>query len=200
VVRIHAGGSPAGSAPLDATSFNRQDARLLPGERWFDPSRRSLAAAFPSTKECGERRECGALLGFGRQASFLGRLTAGSSALNRRMRGSNPARGALLRTRPWRPGGLQPRAGEGSIPSVRASSPGLLADRGCRPLKPAARVRIPLGALCCDDAAVVSTAACGRAMPAVRVRTPPAASTCCLLHRNHMRGSGANGNTRGLHP
>jgi hypothetical protein len=55
------GDQAAGSAPLDATSFNRQDARLLPGERWFDPSRRSLAAALPSTKECGERRECGAL-------------------------------------------------------------------------------------------------------------------------------------------
>jgi hypothetical protein len=134
------------------------------------------------------------------QPSFLGRLTAGSSALNRRMRGSNPARGALLRTRPWWPGGLQPRAGEGSIPSVRASSPGLLVDRGCQPLKPATRVRIPLGALRGDDAAVVSTAACGRAMPAVRVRTPPAASTLWLSHRNHMRGSGANGNTRGLHP
>ena len=80
-------------------------------------------------------------------SQLLGRLTAGSSALNRRMRGSNPARGALLRTRPWRPGGLQPRAGEGSIPSVRASRPGLLVDRGCRPLKPATRVRIPLGAL-----------------------------------------------------
>jgi hypothetical protein len=61
VVRIHAGGSAAGSTPLDATSFNRQDARLLPGACWFDPSRRSLAAALPSTKECGERRECGAL-------------------------------------------------------------------------------------------------------------------------------------------
>jgi hypothetical protein len=28
--------------------------------------------------------------------------------------------------------------------------PGLLADRGCRPLKPATRVRIPLGALVCS--------------------------------------------------
>ena len=43
-----------------------EDTRLLTGQRWFDPSRRS---------------------------SFLGLLTAGSSALNRRMRGSNPARG-----------------------------------------------------------------------------------------------------------
>ena len=33
------------------------------------------------------------------QLPFLGRLTAGSSALNRRMRGSNPARGARTRTR-----------------------------------------------------------------------------------------------------
>ena len=52
-----------------------------------------------------------------------------------------------IRTRPWRPSGLQPRTGEGSIPSVRAPRPGLLVDRGCRPLKPATRVRIPLGAL-----------------------------------------------------
>jgi hypothetical protein len=68
------------------------------------------------------------------------------------------------------------------LPSV-LRRPGLLVDRGCRPLKPATRVRIPLGALC-NDAAVVSTAACGRAMPAVRVRAPPAAL--------HAWGPGSN--------
>jgi hypothetical protein len=34
----------------------------------------------------------------------------------------------------------------GSSPAVAASRPGLLADRGCRSLTPATRVRIPLGA------------------------------------------------------
>jgi hypothetical protein len=79
---------------------------------------------------------------------------------------------------------LTPRSSSGSrIPASQAG------DAGSNPAR---------GSL--TDAAVVSTAACGRAMPAVRVRTPPAASTPCLLHRNHMRGSSANGNTRGLHP
>jgi hypothetical protein len=70
-----------------------QDVRLLPGERWFDPSRRS---------------------------AFLDRLTAGSSALNRRMRGSNPARGARSDGRGHGVQAVSNAAGEGSIPSVRA--------------------------------------------------------------------------------
>ena len=70
-----------------------QDVRLLPGERWFDPSRRS---------------------------AFLGRLTAGSSALTRRMRGSNPARGARSDGRGHGVQAVSNAAGEGSIPSVRA--------------------------------------------------------------------------------
>ena len=72
-----------------------QDVRLLPGERWFDPGRRS---------------------------AFLGRLTAGSSALNRRMRGSNPARGARSYGRGHGVQAVSNAAGEGSIPSVRARS------------------------------------------------------------------------------
>jgi hypothetical protein len=190
-------GRTPGCYPVHAGSTPAVAASQLPFLQRRSAASAANAARFRGLRVADPR---GSGSGTARQAPFLGRLTAGSSALNRRMRGSNPARGALLRTRPWWPGGLQPRAGEGSIPSVRASSPGLLVDRGCQPLKPATRVRIPLGALRGDDAAVVSTAACGRAMPAVRVRTPPAASTLWLSHRNHMRGSGANGNTRGLHP
>ena len=90
--RTSRGSNPRGGTH-DATSFNWQDARLLPGQRWFDPSRRS---------------------------SFLGRLTAGSSALNRRMRGSNPARGARSYGRGHGVHAVSNTAGEGSIPSVRA--------------------------------------------------------------------------------
>ena len=90
--RTSRGSNPRGGTH-DATSFKWQDARLLPGQRWFDPSRRS---------------------------SFLGRLTAGSSALNRRMRGSNPARGARSYGRGHGVHAVSNTAGEGSIPSVRA--------------------------------------------------------------------------------
>ena len=115
-----------------------QDARLLPGQRWFDPSRRS---------------------------SFLGRLTAGSSALNRRMRGSNPARGAHLTDEdmasmrsPTPPERVR------FLPSV-LYTPRSSSRPGCRSLTPVTRVRTPLGALL--DATVVS----GRkhtALPALR--------------------------------
>jgi hypothetical protein len=128
-------GSDPGGSWFDSTRGDRQRSQLRAMRR------RSMAGRPAVTRRTLVRPQPSQL-----RNSFLGRLTAGSSALNRRMRGSNPARGALIRTRPWRPGGLQPRAGEGSIPSVRASRPGLLADRGCRPLKPATRVRIPLGA------------------------------------------------------
>ena len=91
--------SPPLSGRMPCRSLTRcdvvqwQDVRLLPGERWFDPSRRS---------------------------AFLGRLTAGSSALNRRMRGSNPARGARSYGRGHGVQAVSNAAGEGSIPSVRA--------------------------------------------------------------------------------
>ena len=58
------GSNPRGGTRCDVVQ--RQDVRLLTGECWFEPSRRS---------------------------SLLDRLTAGSPALNRRVRGSNPARG-----------------------------------------------------------------------------------------------------------
>lgn len=56
------------------------------------------------------------------QLPFLGRLTAGSSALNRRMRGSNPARGAAHGRDTASTRSPKPRR-EGSIPSVRAHAP-----------------------------------------------------------------------------
>jgi hypothetical protein len=159
----------AGSTPAVAASHTRPLGA---------PGRRSLPPPGARVAEC-------------EGGTFLGRLTAGSSALNRRMRGSNPARGAHVRTRPWRPGGLQPRAGEGSIPSVRASGPGLLVDRGCRPLKPATRVRIPLGALTrpwCNGSMRACHACGAGSIPAGRFNV-------------FLQGALVlTGNTRGLHP
>ena len=137
-----------------------QDTRLLPGQRWFDPSRRS---------------------------SFLGRLTAGSSALNRRMRGSNPARGArFIRTRTWRPCGLQHR--RRGFDSFRPCfTPRSSSRPGCRSLTPVTRVRTPLGALI--DATVVS----GRkhtALPAPQTGFDP---------RRSLHGA-LGGQDGGLHP
>jgi hypothetical protein len=43
-LRTHVSPVRIGPGRLDATSFNGQDARLLPGECWFEPSRRSLLA------------------------------------------------------------------------------------------------------------------------------------------------------------
>ncbi len=83
-------------------------------------------------------------------------------------------------------------AGEGSIPSVRAPCPGLPADRGCRPLKPATRVRIPLGALtrpwCQRQHAGVPCLRCGF--------NPRRPLQLLLLHGALV----LTGNTRGLHP
>lgn len=83
------------------------------------------------------------------RSSFLGRLTAGSSALNRRMRGSNPARGARRGSPTCGRGhGVQAvsnAVGEGSIPSVRAYMPRSSSRTGCRSLTPVMRVRVPPG-------------------------------------------------------
>ncbi len=121
------------------------------------------------------------------RSSFLGRLTAGSSALNRRMRGSNPARGARTYGRGHGVHAVSNTAGEGSIPSVRAL-PRSSSRPGCRPLKPVTRVRIPLGAL---HATVVSAVARGVASAAGRVRFPAVAFHGALV---------STANTRGLQP
>ncbi len=111
VVRIHAGGltmrrrsngRTPGCYPVHAGST--QPSQLAPP-----------AAPGSRPADLGLRRER-------EKSSFLGRLTAGSSALNRRMRGSNPARGASH----GRGHGVHPASnaeGEGSIPSVRAFAP-----------------------------------------------------------------------------
>jgi hypothetical protein len=136
VVRIHAGGSAAGSAPVDATSFNRQDARLLPGACWFDPSRRSLAhpavrgsrpaepACAPRARAAPRRRPSGSVLQHYPLRPPARSDTPGGvrgsnvpRSSNGRIFGSEPEdawfesrpRSSCTRTRPWRPRGLQIR-------------------------------------------------------------------------------------------
>jgi hypothetical protein len=121
VVRIHAGGlmmrrrSTAGRPVVTRRMLVRAQ-----------PSQLSLRPARGRSQPCNDQ-----LRGRLRARSFLGRLTAGSSALNRRMRGSNPARGAsygrdMASARSPKP------LPEGSIPSVRA-------------LAPPGRARLPAG-------------------------------------------------------
>ena len=139
-------------------------------------NRTTLVRPQPSqSRRVGRRARAGRSHGTARLAprarrSFLGRLTAGSSALNRRMRGSNPARGARCeRTRTWRPSGFQRR--RRGFDSFRPCfTPRSSSRPGCRSLTPVTRVRIPLGALI--DATVVS----GRkhtALPAPRTGFDP---------------------------